>query len=67
MAKLGFGQYANTPLTQIPDDYINWVLREFAECEKGYVMCSIECERREAEKDLEYDAVIKWDKTVGLR
>lgn len=67
MAKLGFGQYKHTPLTQIPDDYINWVLRTFDESEKGYQMCIIESQRREAERDFEFDSVIKWDKTITLR
>ena len=55
MSKLGFGMYADVHLYQIPDDYVQWVLREFAEGEKGYVMCKAELDRREAEYDNEYD------------
>ena len=55
MAKLGFGMYKKDHIGSIPSDYLNWVVREFAEGEKGYVMCKAELDRREAEYDNEYD------------
>ena len=62
MAKLGFGMYADVHLYEIPDDYVQWVLREFAEGEKGYVMCRAEWQRREAERDTEVHETISFVK-----
>jgi hypothetical protein len=47
-------------LYQIPDDYIQWVLREFTEGEKGYVMCKAEWQRREAQRDTEVHETVKY-------
>ena len=58
--------YADVRLNQIPDDYINWVLREFDVSEKGHVMCTAEWQRREAERDTEVHQTIRWTKGSKL-
>ena len=44
MAKLGFGKYGDLPLEQVPEEYLDWLIRSSQEKIK---MCQDELSRRE--------------------